>query len=215
MFGGDFADPFGLIESLRRIRSDVVERHAGHDPLDALVRVCVDTVPAADAVALSRSGAGTVRSSHWTDPAVAEMDHRHCELERGPLLEAALAPSSSRSVTIVDEVVFDVDVADGPTVELSPPFRALHSTTLRSHDGHRVALDLYAREPFAFGPETTVLADMFAIHATNLIYGRPDTAAARDRRIVETIARRLGIRPADARTRLESSLPRTIPDLPV
>lgn len=199
----DPGEPFGLRESLRLMRAhDNDPEHAGYDPLDALLSVCVDTIPDVDAAAISHTDHDCVRSTHSTDMAIGEIDRWQCDFEQGPLLDHALSARPYRSVFIVDELVLDA-VIDETIVEAVPTFRSLHSTTLRSGDGHRTALDLYAGPVRAFGGETSVLADMFAIRAAHLLYGRDDTRAD-THRVLESAARSLNLTPGQVQTLLES-----------
>jgi hypothetical protein len=188
-------DPFGLRESLRLVRDhDGGPARPGYDPLDALTAVCLDTVPAADAVAVSYAAGGRVRSTHATDPAVDALDRRHEARGRGPLLDEAHAQPWFRAVAIVDDLAVDALWGMTPDDDGEPvPFRALHSTTLRSVRGGRTGLDLYAVRPRAFGAETTVLADMFAVRAATLLYGRDENGGARFDLAVDMISRRLGV----------------------
>ncbi|MEJ2889706.1 hypothetical protein [Actinomycetospora aeridis] len=203
----DPGEPFGLRESLRLMQAHHNHPdHAGYDPLDALLSVCVDTIPAADAAAISHAQHNSVRSTHLTDPAISEIDRWQEVFAQGPLLDQALASQPYRSVLIVDELVLDA-VIEGAIVEAVPPFRSLHSTTLRSERGHRTALDLYARNPNAFGADTSVLADMFAIRAAHLLYGHDDTRADLEH-ILTTTARRLGLSRATLQALLEEHLGR-------
>ncbi|PVY97263.1 hypothetical protein [Actinomycetospora cinnamomea] len=191
-------DPFGLEESLRVARSFLSQpAEAGYDALDALVAVCLDNVPGAEAAAISYAGHGLVRSTHLTDPLIGEIDRWHTESGRGPLLDQALAGSSHRQVLVVDDLTFEI-VSGEVTVEVTPPFRTLHSTTLRCQDGHRTALDLYAARPRALGLDATAMADLFAQRATRLLYGPDEAAAARFHLAVNLISRCLDLARAEA-----------------
>src|ERR1700712_5489896 len=156
---GEHGDPFDLAESLRVVRSFVTRPvDAGYDALDALVAVCQDTVPDADAAALSYAGQGQVRSTHVTDPGIAVIDRWHNQTGGGPLLDEARAQPVHGSALNIDDLTFGAD-SGVISIDIAPPFRALHSTTLRSHGGHRTALDLYAAPPHALGLATTVMAE--------------------------------------------------------
>lgn len=202
-------EPFGLRESLRLVRAHDLNPGpnpdlAGYDPLDALISVCADNVPGADAAAISHAEYDRVRSTHYTDPDITKIDRWQRDFRQGPLLDQALAPQPYRSVLIKNDLVLG-DVIDGTAVEVLAPFRSLHSTTLRSDHGHRTALDLYARNPHAFGGETTVLADMFAIRAAHLLYGCEDSSDD-TQRILDAAARSLRLTPGQVQTLLESHL---------
>ncbi|NMO94088.1 hypothetical protein [Actinomycetospora sp. TBRC 11914] len=190
----DADDPFGLRESFRTVSRQDGRTPLGYDPLDALTAVCLDTVPAAEAVAISYAAGSRVRSTHSTDPAVDTLDRRHGVHGRGPLLDQALAQPWYRCVAVVDDLASDALWGTTPDDGAAPvPFRALHSTTLRCARGSRTSLDLYAAGPRAFGAETTVLADMFAVRAATLLYGRDETGGARFDLAVDIISRRLGV----------------------
>ena len=192
----DDADPYGLAESLRAVRSFVTRPvEAGYDALDALVPVCLGTVPTADAAAISYAGHGQVRSTHVTDPAIGVIDRWHNQTGAGPLLDEARARPVHGSVLSVDDLTFAVDSGADPadSIDLTPPFRSLHSTTLRSQDGHRTALDLYAERPYALGLAATVMAEMFVRRATPLLYGPDETRAARYQLAVTLISRCLDL----------------------
>jgi hypothetical protein len=191
-------DPFGLEASLQALR-DFVTRpiESGYDALDALVTVCRETVPAADAAAISYAGHGQVRSTHVTDPAVAVIDRWHHQTGAGPLLDEALAQPVHGAVLIVEDLTLEVD-SGAYSVGISPPFRSLHSTTLRSQGGHRTALDLYAARPHALGLPATVMAEMFVRRATRLLYGAEETQAGRYQLAVSLISRCLDLARPDA-----------------
>ena len=194
----DDGDPFGLAESLRAVRSFVTRPvDAGYDALDALVSVCLDTVPAADAAAVSYAGHGQVRSTHVTDPAVAVIDRWHNQTGTGPLLDEARAQPGHGTVLDVGDLTLAVESGVG-AVDLAPPFRSLHSTTLRTQDGHRTALDLYAERPHALGLAATVMAEMFLRRATQLLHGADEARAARHQLAVGLISRCLDLARPDA-----------------
>ncbi|WP_433802218.1 hypothetical protein [Actinomycetospora sp. CA-084318] len=147
-----------------------------YDGLDALLSVCTGTVLGASAAAISTAGHGRVHSTHATDPAVRDVDAWHNHLGRGPLLAEAEIGPPDLAVLVVEDLAFEID--DGVVrVRVTPPFRALHSTTLRSEDGSRTALDLYAVEADVLGLDTTVLVDMFARRATSLLHGTGELVA--------------------------------------
>lgn len=190
--------PLDLEDSLRlaalRLRQPAA---CAYDGLDALLTVCADTVPGADAAAISFTDHGRVHSTHVTDPAVAEVDAWHNRLRVGPLLEQAVEGSAPLAVLVVDDLAFEFD--DGPVrLRVTPPFRALHSTTLHSAGGCRTALDLYALAPDVLGLDTTVLADMFARRATSLLYGRDEADGSRYRFAVTLVGRALNLSRAAA-----------------
>jgi hypothetical protein len=64
---------------------------------------------------------------------------------------------------------------------------------LRSQDGHRTALDLYAERPYALGLAATVMAEMFVRRATQLLYGPDEARAARYQLAVNLISRCLDL----------------------
>ena len=192
----DDGDPFGLAESLRAVRSFVTRPlEAGYDALDALVTVCLGSVPAADAAAISYAGPGGVRSTHVTDPAIAVIDRWHNQTGAGPLLDEARAQPVHGTVLSIDDLTFEVGSHADPvdSVGLTPPFRSLHSTTLRSQDGHRTALDLYAERPYALGLAATVMAEMFVRRATQLLYGPDEARTARYQLAVTLLSRCLDL----------------------
>jgi hypothetical protein len=205
MSSGD-GDLFGFAESLRAVRSFVTRPvEAGYDALDALVRVCLDSVSAAGAAAISYAGHGVVRSTHVTDPAIEVIDRWHNQTGRGPLLEMAAAQPEHGVVLDVGDLTLQVD-ADMLSIEVNPPFRALHSTTIRSQNGTRTALDLYAERPHAFGLDATVMAEMFVRRAQHLLYGRADTTIARYQLAVNLISRYLDLARPEAERFLQPHL---------
>lgn len=176
-----------------------------YDGLDALITVCADTVPGVDAVAVSHTGRGRVHSTHRTHPAVAAMDAWYHRTGRGPLLPAAAAGPAPLTVFLVDDLGAPDD--DGPVdLGLVPPFRGLHSTTLRSRHGHRTALDLYATTPDVLGPETTVLADMFARRASSLLYDAREPRTVRRGLALGLVGRALDLSRREAEQLLEPLL---------
>jgi hypothetical protein len=184
----------GLDEVLRRVLSGGTGHPPpGYDPVDAAVGVCLDSVPGADAVAVSYVCASGVRSAHRTDPAIAEFDRRHTERGRGPLLDAACVQPWRRSFFAVGDLAADSVWGDDPPLERVPPYRSLHSTTLRSAKGTRTALDLYAGPPRTFDVDTTVLVDRFATRVSTLLYGPDDRVRARYDLAIGIVSRRLGI----------------------
>lgn len=197
MGAGD-GDLFGLAESLRALREFTLRPvESGYDALDALVAVCRRTVPGADAAAISYAGHGQVRSTHVTDPAIDVIDRWHNQTGAGPLLDEARAQSVHGSVLVVEDLTLSVD-SGACSVGVRPPFRSLHSTTLRSQDGHRTALDLYAAPPHALGLPATVMAEMFVRRATHLLYGADETRAARYQLAVSLVSRCLDLARPDA-----------------
>jgi hypothetical protein len=182
----DGADP-DLDDALRLAALHVRDpAPRGYDGLDALLSVCVDTVPGAEAAAISHAGDHRVRSTHCTDLAIAEVDAWHGRLGYGPLLGAARAGPPPLAVLVVDDLASGVgEPVVG--VRFPPPFRALHSTTLHCGEGRRTALDLYATVPDVLGPDTTVLADMFARRAITLLH---ESDVARPRAVDRLDARR-------------------------
>lgn len=199
-------DLFGFAESLRAVRSFITRPvEAGYDALDALVRVCLDSVSTAGAAAISYAGHGVVRSTHVTDPAIEVIDRWHSQTGRGPLLDMAAAQPGHGAVLDVGDLTLQLD-ADTLSVEVTPPFRSLHSTTLRSQNGVRTALDLYAEHPHAFGLDVTVTAEMFVRRATQLLYGRADTRVARYHLAVNLISRYLDLARPEAERFLQPHL---------
>ncbi|MCD2196266.1 hypothetical protein LQ327_23095 [Actinomycetospora endophytica] len=195
----DGDDPSSLDEALHRVLAGGAgHRPRGYDPLEATVEVCLASVPAAEAVAISYVRAGRVRSTHRTDPAIAEFDRWHTERGRGPLLDAAFIQPWRRSFFAVADLAADAVWGADTPLPAAPLFRSLHSTTLRSACGERTALDLYARTPRAFGVDTTVLVDMFATRVSTLLYTPDDRVSARYDLAITTIGRRLGIEPSAA-----------------
>lgn len=148
-------------------------------------------------MAISYAKGARVRSTHATSPVVEELDRRHGECEAGPLLDVALAQPAVRTIAAVDDLARR-SLWGATAGEFTPPFRALHSTTLRSHRGGRTALDLYSTEPYAFGRDTTVLTDMFAVRAVSMLYGPDEDGGAGYDLAVEIISRRLRVGPGRA-----------------
>lgn len=203
-------DPFGLAASLQSLR-DFVSRpvETGYDALDALVEVCLDTVPAADAAAISYTGHKHVRSTHVTDPAIELVDRWHNQSGVGPLLDEARAEPAHGSVLAIGDLALRVE-SEAVSIGITPPFRSLHSTTLRSQDGHRTSLDLYAARPHALGLAATVMAEMFVRRATQLLYGPDEARAGRYQLAVNLLSRCLDLARPDAEQFLSSHLgPRT------
>jgi hypothetical protein len=206
------ADPFGLLESLRDLRSSVLRPlESGYDALDALVAVCRNTVPAADAAAISYAGHGQVRSTHVTHPEIGVIDRWHNQTGAGPLLDEAVAQPIHGSVLIVEDLTLGIESGEY-TVGISPPFRSLHSTTLRSQGGHRTALDLYATRPHALGLPATAMAEMFVRRATQLLYGADETRAGRYQLAVSLVSRCLDLALPDAEDLLVPHLDDTTKD---
>ncbi|MCD2190559.1 hypothetical protein [Actinomycetospora soli] len=200
--------PLGLDDALRL--AALYLRHPApstYDGLDALLSVCTGTVPGATAAAISTAGHGRVHSTHATDGAVRDVDAWHNRLGQGPLLDQARVGSPDLAVLLVDDLAFEID--DGAVrVRVTPPFRALHSTTLRCRDGRRTALDLYAAEPDVLGLDTTVLADMFARRATSLLYGSGESPDVRLRLALRLLERALDLTRPEAELLLRPHLRR-------
>ena len=161
--------------------------------------------------AISYAGHGQVRSTHVTDPAIDVIDRWHNQAGAGPLLDEALAQPVHGSVLIVEDLTLEVD-SGTYAVGISPPFRSLHSTTLRSQGGHRTALDLYATPPHALGLPATVMAEMFVRRATQLLYGADETRAGRYRLAVSLVSRCLHVALSDAEDLLVAHLGDTAKD---
>ena len=125
------ADPFGLLESLRDLRSSTLRPlESGYDALDALVAVCRNTVPAADAAAISYAGHGQVRSTHVTHPAIEVIDRWHNQTGAGPLLDEALAQvdvpyAGHRNVSASGSVNSWLSAGRRPLVRRGPYFEEM------------------------------------------------------------------------------------------
>ncbi|MCD2196645.1 hypothetical protein LQ327_25045 [Actinomycetospora endophytica] len=185
-------DRNGLDEALHRVLvGGEAHRPPGYDPLDATVAACLGSIPAVEAAAISYVRAGRVRSTHCTDPAIAEIDGRHNEAGRGPLFDEAITQPWPRSFIAIEDLASAAVWGASSPLEIAPPFRSLVSITLRSTPRGRTALDLYARAPQAFDLDTTMVVDMFAVRAAHLLYGPVDPAKSRYALAVETISRRL------------------------
>ncbi len=165
-----------LVVTLRCAAQDLLDRRSIRyleRTLSEVVAAAVEMVPAATGGGISRTEAGTVRSSHATDDTIHKLDERQSELNEGPCITAADDPPR-HGIVVAD----DLDGADRErwphfasfAVDLG--FRSVLSTHLASRPGGpRSALNLYAAEPHAFDHHARGIAGIFAVQAATLLYG--------------------------------------------
>lgn len=165
-----------LFAVLRRSAQKLFDRRSIRDlelVLSQLVSAAVDAVPGAAGGGISRTESGTVRSSHATDGTISALDQCQSELNEGPCITAADEPPESGMI-----LADDLAGADGERWPRFAPhaveagYRSMLSTHLATRPGGpRSALNLYAVEPHAFGPEAFSTAGVFALQAAALLYG--------------------------------------------
>jgi hypothetical protein len=173
--------------ALRSAAEEMARGRALHDTesvLDSIVVHAVETVPGADAGGITLAEDAKIESSHFTAPAIGELDQLQTDLNEGPCIEAATNPPPS-GVIVVDDLA-------GDDAELCPRYakaavdagyRSMCSTQLATdHAGFRAALNLYSATPAAFTTEAQLVAALFGAQAAVLLYGS-ETAAHLSRAI--------------------------------
>jgi ANTAR domain/GAF domain len=133
--------------------------------LGALARSAADNIPGADFVSITvQHPDRSLRTVAATDPLAERADSLQYELREGPCVAAV---TSDRFV-MVDDVA-----SAGSFPRYGPKAAALgvraQAAIQLLHDGEHAGLNLYARSPGVFNPDTVLFSELFATQTAALL----------------------------------------------
>jgi hypothetical protein len=168
-----------LVVALRRAARVLASRRSIRDleeTLGQIVTSAVATIPGVDAGSISITEHGRIETRHPSTDAIGKLDRTQSELYEGPCISAIDDPPAE-GIVIAQDFAGE-DARRWPRfapLAVQAGFRGLMSTQLSVDGGPRAALNLYAAEADAFDERARVLAGLFGIQASLLLYGA-DTA---------------------------------------
>lgn len=168
-----------LVTALRRAARGLASRRSIRDleeTLGQIVTAAVATIPGVDAGSISITHHGRIETRHPSSEAIGKLDRTQSELYEGPCISAIDDPPENGIVIAQDFAGEDAQrwPRFAPQA-VAAGYRALMSTQLTADGGPRAALNLYSAAPHGFDEEARVLAGLFGIQASLLLYGA-DTA---------------------------------------
>lgn len=140
-------------------------RSAREAALETLARAAASNIPGADFVSITVHHPGqSLRTVAATDPLAEQADALQYELREGPCYAAV----TSQRIVLVNDLASSAGFPRyGPkAAELG--VRAQAGIQL-VRDGERAGLNLYARSPRAFDPDTAVISELFATQTAALL----------------------------------------------
>jgi ANTAR domain/GAF domain len=168
-----------LMTALRAAARSMASRPSIRDmeeTLGQIVTSAVATIPGVDAGSISITEHGQIETRHPSTEVIGKLDRTQSELNEGPCISAIEDPPEN-GIVIAQDLAGE-DAQRWPRFAPLPVeagYRALMSTQLSADGGPRAALNLYSAEAGAFDEHARVLAGLFGIQASLLLYGA-DTA---------------------------------------
>ncbi|WP_433783942.1 GAF and ANTAR domain-containing protein [Actinomycetospora sp. CA-101289] len=168
-----------LVTALRRAGRELASRRSIRDleeTLGQIVTSAVATVPGVDAGSISITHHGRIETRHPSSEEIGKLDRTQSELYEGPCISAIDDPPESGIVIAQDFAGEDAQRWPRFAPEaVAAGYRALMSTQLTTDGGPRAALNLYGATAHAFDEDARVMAGLFGVQASLLLYGA-DTA---------------------------------------
>jgi hypothetical protein len=168
-----------LVTALRRAARGLASRRSIRDleeTLGQIVTSAVDTIPGVDAGSISMTEHGRIETRYPSTEEIGKLDRTQSELDEGPCISAIEDPPENGIVIAQDFAGEDAErwPRFAPHA-VEAGFLSLMSTQLSADGGLRAALNLYSATAHSFDEHARVLAGLFGIQASLLLYGA-DTA---------------------------------------
>lgn len=137
--------------------------HQVDTALEVLTQGAVQAIPGADHASISvRHKDGTLETVAPTDPLIRELDATQYKLQEGPCYEAA----TDAAFTATFDLERDPRWPRYGPIAAAAGIHGQLGVYLSTTSGDRLALNVYASEPYDFSAESIEVAEVFASHAS-------------------------------------------------
>jgi hypothetical protein len=139
----------------------LAEQQSVEATADRIVALALTVVPGVEFGSVSLARGGAVRTLAATDQTAVSVDDAQYDAAEGPCLHVV----ASERVLCTDDLASDARWPRFAARAAGLGVRSALACHLSARNGARATLNLYAREPRAFGEEGLAVAELYATHA--------------------------------------------------
>lgn len=154
--------PQSLLDSFQELSALVLSHETVRSTLDIVSSLAVQTIPSCDVASVSLVKADGISTIGWSDPVATTLDAVQYETRQGPCLDAITKEAAWYQL---DEMSTDTRWPDFSSLAAREGFESLLAFPLRAETDRLGALNLYAREAYAFTQEDREIGAIYAAHA--------------------------------------------------
>lgn len=154
--------PERLLSSFRELSGLVLARETVRSTLDVVAHLAVETIPVCDVASISLVGVSGIATVGTSDDVAFLLDAIQYETGEGPCLDAI---GKDAAWFRLDQMSSDSTWPNFSKKAAAQGFESLLAFTLRIDSNTLGALNLYAREPYAYGEGDVDNGAIYAAHA--------------------------------------------------